>query len=439
MLTALGLLAVVALIAANGYFVAAEFAFVAARRSRIEDMAASGERRAQHLVAVLPRLSFMLSGAQLGITVTSLVVGFIAEDTIGSAIRPLIEAFGIPDAAARGLAISIGFALATGGQMVFGELAPKNLAIAKPEPVALALAPSIRLFLRLTGPLIALFDNAANGLLRLIGIEPVEEIDHAVSPEEMAHIFAESGRQGELTHRQAELLARVLDFRGLRAGAVMVPRTAMVTVDADATCDDLRRLAVQTGLSRFPVVGRDADDLQGVVQAKSVLSVPPELRSSRSVASLMKEPLIVPESVLLGTLLGDLRRRHTHMAVVIDEHGGTAGVITLEDLLEELVGEIRDEYDRPEPAALTMPDGSYRVPGSWRLDEIQRDTGVVLPDGDYETVSGLVMQELGRLPEIGDEVLAEGARLRVERLAGHAVGTVRLTPVEPADEQEPQP
>ena len=436
MLTALGLLAVVALIAANGYFVAAEFSFVAARRSRIEDLAASGDRRAANLLDVLRRLSFMLSGAQLGITVTSLVVGFIAEGTLGEAIRPLVEAVGLSETAARGLAFTIGFVIATGAQMVFGELAPKNLAIAKPEPVALALAGSIRLFLKVSSPLIALFDNAANGLLRLLGIEPVEEIDQAVSPEELAHIIEESERQGDLSDRQAALLARVLEFRELRAGAVMVPRTSMVAIDADASCEDLRKLAVSTGLSRFPVIVEDIDDIRGVVQAKSVFSIPPDERTSCRVTDLMVEPLAIPESTLLGPLLGGFRSRRAHMAIVVDEHGGTAGIVSLEDLLEELVGEIRDEHDRPEPAVLTLPDGSYRVPGSWRLDETRRDTGVDLPEGDYDTLSGLVMAQLGRVPERGDVVELEPARLEVVRLTGHAVGLVRLTPLAPPPEED---
>jgi CBS domain containing-hemolysin-like protein len=439
MLTALGLLAVVALIAANGYFVAAEFSFVASRRRRIEDLASEGDRRATNLLEGLRRLSFMLSGAQLGITVTSLVVGFIAEGTLGAAIRPLVEAFGVPQGAARGLAFTIGLVIATAAQMVFGELAPKNLAIAKPEPVALALAGSIRLFLKLASPVITLFDSAANRLLRLLGIEPVEEIDQAVSPEELAHIIEESERQGDLSDRQAGLLARVLEFRELRAGAVMVPRTSMVAIEASASCDDLRRLAVSTGLSRFPVVAEGADDIRGVVQAKSVFRVSPEQRTTRPVTDLMTEALAVPESALLGPLLSDFRDRRTHMAIVVDEHGGTAGIVSLEDLLEELVGEIRDEHDRPEPAVMSLPDGSYRVPGSWRLDETRRDTGVALPEGDYETLSGLVMSQLGRVPERGDAVELDVARLEVERLSGHAVGVVRLRRVEPAANEDAQP
>lgn len=428
MLTALGLVAVATLIALNGYFVAAEFAFVSARRSRIEDLAAEGDRRAIGLLGVLQRLSFMLSGAQLGITVTSLIVGFIAEGTIGALIRPAVELFGLSGAAARGLALSLGFVLATAAQMVFGELAPKNLAIARPETVALALARSMRLFLRLTGPLISLFDNAANGLLRAVGIEPVEDIDHAVSPEELTHIIEASEQEGDLSDRQAALLARVLDFRDLRAGAVMVPRTGMVTVPADADCDYLRHLAVRTGLSRFPVVGNDADELLGVVEAKSMLSVPPDDRARHPVVDLMTPALVVPESIPLGDLLRALKGGRTHLAVVIDEHGGTAGLLTLEDLLEELVGEIRDEHDPAEPAVQELPDGAWQVPGSWRLDETQRDTGVALPEGDYETLSGLVMAHLGRLPRVGDTVALDTAHLEVDRLSGHAVARVRVRP-----------
>lgn len=438
MLTALGLVAVATLIALNGYFVAAEFSFVSARRSRIEDLAAEGDRRAIRLLSVLQRLSFMLSGAQLGITVTSLVVGFIAEGTIGAVIRPVVEAFGLSGTAARGLALSIGFVLATAAQMVFGELAPKNLAIARPETVALALAGSMRVFLRLTGPLISLFDNSANGLLRALGIEPVEDIDHAVSPEELTHIIEASEQEGDLSDRQAALLARVLEFRDLRAGGVMVPRTGMVTVPADADCDELRRLAVRTGLSRFPVIGHDADELLGVVEAKAMLSVPPAQRAHHPVTDLMAQALAVPESIPLGDLMSALRDGRTHLAVVVDEHGGTAGLITLEDLLEELVGEIRDEHDPAEPSVDALPDGAWQVPGSWRLDETHRDTGVVLPEGDYETLSGLVMAHLGRVPRVGDTVDVDTAQLQVDRLSGHAVARVRVVPRRTGAAAEPQ-
>lgn len=428
MLTALGLLAVLGLIAANGYFVAAEFAFVAARRGRLEEAVGEGDRRATVALALRERLSFMLSGAQLGITATSLLVGYVAEPTLGRALAPLVRLAGLPEQAVFGVSLTLGFVLATTMQMVVGELAPKNLAIARAEGVALALARSTRWYTRLAGPLIRLFDGAANRLLRALGIEPVDDLPSAVSVEELEHIIAESGREGALTEGQAGLLSRALDFRTLRAGDVMVPRPRVTSIPVDATCEDLRALAVHSGHSRFPAVGDDLDDVRGVVQAKDVFRVDAAVRSRTPVATLLQPGLAVPETALIPRLLTELRDARRPLAIVVDEHGGTAGILTLEDIVEELVGEIRDEHDPAEPAVQRLHDGSYLVPGTWRIDEVERDTGLALPEGDYDTVGGLVMSSLGRVPEPGDLVDVDGVRLRVRGLDGLAVSQVRLTP-----------
>jgi CBS domain containing-hemolysin-like protein len=436
MLTALGLLAVLGLILLNGYFVAAEFAYVAVRRGRLEELAEEGDRRAATALRVLERLSFMLSGAQLGITVTSLVVGFIADRTLGRAIQPLLALFGLPEQASLGVAIAVGFVIATGTQMVIGELAPKNLAIARPEAFSLGLARSTWLFMRIAGPIIRFFDNASNALLRRLGIEPVEELTAGVSPEELGHIIEESGRQGALSEPQAALLSRALAFRELRAADAMVPRPQVQWIAADATCDELRQLAVATGFSRFPVVGDGLDDVVGVVQAKAIFQVSPAERSRTRVRSLAHRAVAVPESALLGPLLADLRDAQTQLALVVDEHGGTAGSITLEDIVEELVGTIQDEHDPAEPVVRDLGDGSFLVPGSWRLDETERATGLTLPDGDYDTLSGLVMDRLGRVPAAGDVVETPTATVHVEELAGMAVGAVRLVPCEPGEDED---
>ena len=426
MTTALGLLAVLALILANGYFVAAEFAFVAARRGRLEELAENGDRRAVRAVAVHKRLSFMLSGAQLGITVTSLVVGFIAEPTLGRALTPLMRLVGIQEAAAPGIALTLGFVLATIGQMVLGELAPKNLAIAEPERFSLALARSTYVYTRLAGPVIKLFDGASNRLLRMFGIEPVDELEGGVSEDELGYIIDESTRGGVLPEDTAGLLNRALEFRALRASDTLVARTQVDYLNADATGADLREMARSTGHSRFPVAGDGLDDVLGFVQAKDLLRIPAAQRDATPIRALLKSVLAIPESTLLGPLLSDMRASHTQLAVVVDEYGGTAGIVTLEDIVEELVGEIQDEYDPAEPAVRVLDDGSFLVPGGWRVDETARDTDIELPEGDYDTIGGLIMERLGRVAEVGDAVRLGAVTLRVEAMDGLAVGWVRL-------------
>jgi CBS domain containing-hemolysin-like protein len=422
-----GLVTVVALIGLNAYFVAAEFAYVAVRRTRLSELREAGDRKAARALAVTKRLSFMLSGAQLGITASSLVLGWLAEPTIGRLIEPLLVTVGVPPAASLGVALTLALVLATGTQMVLGELAPKNLAIARAEGTGRLLAGPTLLYLKVAGPLIRLFDEASNRLLRLVGIEPLEALRAGADPDELEHIIAESSRTGTLSTTQTTLLARALDFRVLRAADAMVPRNRVMSLPVDATCGDLRWLARSSGHSRFLVVGDGLDDVRGVVQAKDVLGLPVAQRDGTTVSALMSEPLAVPESAPLRSLLADLRAARTPLAVVVDEFGGTAGIVTLEDVVEELVGEIRDEYDTAEPRVLRRPDGSYLVPGEWRLDEAARDTGIDLPEGEYDTLSGLVMAHLGRLPAVGDIVEVPGARLRVVSLRGHAVALAHVT------------
>lgn len=415
------------LVLATAFFVATEFAFVATGRHRLEERAKSGDRRAHHALGVQRRLSFMLSGAQLGITITSLLLGVIAEPTLARALIVALERGGLSPTAARGIGVVVALLVATAIAMVFGELAPKNLAIGQPEAVALRLARPTALLLRLAGPIIALFDNLSNSLLRRVGIQPAEDLDQAVTAEELEIIIAESGRVGSLTATQTALLQRVLDFRSLKASDVLVPRPAVVTIPATATYADLATLACTSGLSRFPMIGDDLDDVIGVVVAKDVLSIAAERRATTSVRALGTPPLAVPESALLSPLLRDLRLAHSQLALIVDEHGGVTGIVTLEDIVEELVGDIRDEYDRALTGTRTQRDGSYLVPGSWRLDECERDTGLHLPSGDYETLSGLVMAHLGRVPQVGDRVETEQAVVRVEALRGFAVHSVRIT------------
>ena len=439
MLTALGLFGVVALIAANGYFVAVEFAFVAARRSRFLEQAEEGDRRSKRAIDVHKRLSFMLSGAQLGITVTTLLVGFIAEPAIASLIEPALIAVGVPESVTFGISLTLALILATIAQMVFGELAPKNLAIAKPEPVARSLASSMWLFMRLAGPIIRLFDGSANRLLRMIGVEPVEELRGAVSTEELDLIVDSSAESGHLTQSQAALLERAIDFGELEASDAMVPWNRVVTIDVDATAADLRDLMASTH-SRFPVVDADGQ-VQGIVHAKDLLGVGRSEYDSTLVSELLHEILAVPEAAGLNVVLSELRSRATEMAIVIDEYGGPAGVVTLEDVVEELVGDIEDEYDPSAPGEhVEVEPGVWSVAASSRPDEIERITGFDLPDGEYDTVAGLVLDRLERIPEVGDSFTVDGIRVVVLAVDGFAIERIelRVDPDALAEAEDPQ-
>ena len=431
MLNALGILAVVALIAANGYFVAGEFAFVAARRGKFAETA-EHDRKSRRAVAVHSRLSFMLSGAQLGITVTTLVLGFIAEPAIAGLIEPGLQALGLSDSAAFGVAFALSFILATVAQMVFGELAPKNLAIAKPEPVARSLAPSLLMYLKIAGPVIRLFDESANRLLRAVGVEPVEELNFSVSAGELDLIVDSSASSGHLTVQQAALLERAINFSELEASDAMIPWNRVVTIGVDETADVLREL-MSSNHSRFPVIDGDGS-LEGIVHAKDLLGVPRDGYGQVKVRDLVHEVLAVPEAAGLAVVLSEMRARSTEMAIVIDEYGAPAGVVTLEDIVEELVGDIEDEYDPTAPGDYTeLEPGVWIIDALSRTDEIERVTGYDLPEGPYDTVAGLVLDRLERIPEVGEHVIVDGVRIDVLAVEEFAIQQVRVSVAEPDD------
>lgn len=422
------MLAVALLTLGTGYCVMVEFAYVVARRNRLEDLASQGDKKATRALTVMGRLSFMLSGAQLGITVTTLVTGFIAEPTLGRALRPVLERSGVPEGASFPLALALGFTIATFLQMIFGELAPKNLAIARPEQLARALAWSVLLVLKVTGPTIRFFDGSANRLLRRLGIEPVMELHGGADPEELEVIVEESAITGHLSEQQSARLRRALDFRELTASDVMVPRPAVTTVPATSRVSQLRE-ALATGHSRLPVLGDDVDEVVGVLHVVDLFSLPHDSRGNALVSGLIRPVTEVPESLPLDDTLEVLRSAGTRVAVVVDEYGGFAGLLTAEDLLEELVGEMRDENDPEHGEPQVGADGSVVVPGRWRLHEFERELDVELPEGPYETVAGLVIDRLGRLAEVGDEVALASPelRLRVEAVERRAITQLRVS------------
>jgi CBS domain containing-hemolysin-like protein len=414
----LGVLVVVAITALTGYFVAQEFGYMAVDRSRLRARAAAGDTGAERALGITRRTSFMLSGAQLGITVTGLLVGYVAEPLIGEGIGELLGGVGV----ATGVGITIGTVLAllfaTVVQMVFGELFPKNLAIARPEPVARALALSTSIYLRLFGWLIHAFDAASNLLLRILRIERVHDVEHAATPRDLEAIIDESRDRGDLDPQLSTLLDRVLDFTDRSARAAMIPRPHVASIRADATVAELVEqmatvpsagaMRAETGHSRYPVLGNGADDVLGVICLRDVLALesshPPRDLAALRVADVMREAVIVPASLPLPAVLERLREADDEFACVLDEYGGLAGVITTEDVAEELVGEITDEHDPEGEDTARAADGGWTVPGTLHIDEVARLVDADLPEGEYQTIGGLIIAELQRLPEPGDDV-----------------------------------
>ncbi|WP_424187420.1 hemolysin family protein [Actinokineospora sp. G85] len=433
MLILLGLASVLLLTAATGYFVAQEFAYVAVDRNRLRQLADDGDKAAERAHKVTHKLSFMLSGAQFGITVTALLVGYVSEPYLGGGIAELLGFTGLPGGLTTAISVVAALLFSTGVQMVFGELAPKNWAIAEPVALARALSRSTLIYLAVFGPLIRLFDNASTKLLRALGIEPVEELPHGATAEDLRGIIDESRLGGTLDAGTSRLLEGGLDFRGLTAGQVMTPRVDVHTLRADDPANRLVEL-LDTGRSRFPVIGSDVDDVVGVVGIAEVLGVDVADRATTPVGTLATAPLLVPESLPLPEVLERLRAEHRQLACVVDEFGGFAGVVSFEDVAEEVVGEILDEDDLGERHAQALDTGAWVVPARWRVDEIAEVTGVELPaDPGYDTVGGLVLQRLGRVARVGDRVIVAvpGGEIVVEvtEVARHVPRTVLVRPV----------
>ena len=432
----LGVVVVVAITALTGYFVAQEFGYMAVDRSRLKARANAGDAGAKRALGITGRTSFMLSGAQLGITVTGLLVGYVAEPLIGEAIGELLGGVGVP----TGVGIAVGTVLAllfaTVVQMVFGELFPKNLAIARPEPVARALALSTAIYLRLFGWIIRIFDAASNLLLRTLRIEPVHDVEHSATPRDLEAIIDESRDSGDLDQELSTLLDRVLDFTDTTARSAMIPRPRVATVPSDATVAELVGI-MASGHSRLPVLGDGADDVVGVICLRDVLALEGRDLAAVRVADVARTAVLVPDSLPLPTVLHRLRDAGEELACVVDEYGGLAGVITTEDIAEELVGEITDEHDPAGRDTLRVGDGEWTVPGTLGLDEVERLLDVELPEGDYETLGGLVIDRLQQLPSVGDsvELVVDGRTLAltvctVER---RVPATVRLAWTTTAD------
>ena len=440
----LGIVVVVGITAGTGYFVAQEFAYMTVDRSRLEARSKAGDTVAARTLAVTKRTSFMLSGAQLGITVTGLLVGNFAEPLIGQSLGTLLGGVGIPSGVGLAVGAVTALVVSTFVQMLFGELFPKNFAIARPEPVARWLSLSTTIYLKLFGWLIRIFDASSNALLKALKIEPVHDVEHSATPRDLEHIVAESRGTGDLPEELSTLLDRILDFPTQTTGHAMIPRAKVATVRSDSTIAEVRAL-MSVEHSRYPVLHAD-DSIEGVVHLRDVLAT--DLPGDTPVAVLSRDALVLPETQMLPDAMGELRASKNQLACVIDEYGSFTGVVTIEDLAEELVGEITDEHDDADGAEPGPgDDGVWTVAGDVHLDEVERALDRELPEGDIETIAGLAISVHGSLPEVGDVIelelpidpgdLATDAEpprrflvMRIQEIDNHVPSSVTLEVVE---------
>ncbi|GAA1347698.1 hemolysin family protein [Saccharothrix algeriensis] len=428
LLGVLGLVAVVALTIGTFIAVAAEFSLTALERSTVEShLAAVGDAKARTVDRAHRALSFQLSGSQLAITFTTLITGYIAEPAIAHLVSPALGGLGVPGAVAGPISLVVALALATALSMVFGELVPKNLAIARPLETARAVAGVQAGFSAVFRWLITGLNGAANRLVRALGVEPAEELASARSPQELGALIRSSAEHGTIDPGTATLLDRSLRFGDRTADELMTPRVRVESLRADATVLDLLARARETGFSRFPVHHGDLDEVRGIVHVKQAFNVPRAQRATTPVSALTRPVQTVPETLPGDALLDRLRASGLQSALVVDEYGGTAGLVTLEDLVEEIVGDVRDEHDRRERAPVrSLGRDRWLLSGLLRDDEVFEATGFRMPPGDYETLAGLVLARLGRIPDVGDEIRVDGWRVTVVQMDRHRVAELRV-------------
>ena len=431
----LGIAAVLALVAANAYFVATEFALVSARKSRLEELIRAGDRKAILAARVIQSLPRYISATQLGITLTSLGLGWIGEPKIAGAFESLFTTFpaGAREFATHSVAAVIAFALITSLHIIFGELVPKSVALVAPEQVSRWLAPPLMGFAWVMALPIKILNGAATKTLRLLGLRSPGEQEQVHSPEELRILVEQSQEWGSLDAQDARMLEGVFEFSEKTAEEVMTPRTDVVAIPAEATVEAAADVVAESHRSRYPVYTDTLDEISGIVHAKDILRGIRQSPGGR-VSALVRPPLFVPGTREVEDVLADMKRLKTHMAVVLDEYGGTAGVVTMEDLLEEIVGPIVDEFDAAErPAA---PAGTVLLEGSQPISQFNSEYDESLSDADYTTIGGWIFGQLGRLPRVGDRVPAGNHMFEVAEMEGRRVKRVRLLPGEKTTEPE---
>lgn len=436
MIEAVFIITALLLVAACGIFVAAEFSFVTVDRSRLDPLVRRGDKGAAGVQSAVRSLSTQLSGAQIGITVTNLAIGFLAEPAVADVLRRPLGELGIEGSLLTTVSIALGITIAAFITMLFGELVPKNLAIAKPVETAKKVQVFQRGFTALVHYPILFMNGIANRILKLFGIEPREELISARSSEELLSVVKHSARRGTLEKDTAVLIERSLEFGERHASDVMTPRVKLQTVNAADPVSSVIYAVKKTGFSRFPVMDKDIDNIVGVVHVKHAVAVPHAERTDTTIKSVMYPVTFIPSSIELDALIEKMREEGIEVAVAIDEFGGVDGLVTLEDLIEELVGEVKDEHDESGMAIKPLGKRTWSVSGLLRPDEISQVIGLILPeDEEYETIGGLVLDQLDEVPKVGDEVAVEAidrkgqihrVLLRVARMDGRRIDRLEL-------------
>jgi CBS domain containing-hemolysin-like protein len=418
----------VVLTVGTGMFVASEFSLINLERTDLEARRNRGERGLSNSIRALQKTSTHLSGAQLGITITTMLTGFIAEPALTKLLKPVLAGWGIDGAAAETTALVATMVIATLFSTLVGELIPKKLALTLPLEVNRFVILFQMAFTWLFGWFIAGLNAVGNGVVRAFGVEPKEELSNSRTADELASLVRRSASLGALDQQTATLITKTLNLNQLVAADIMTPRPRMHGIEQDSSVAQVIELCNKTGHSRFPVTDGSSDDVVGLVHVKQAASVPREKRAEVSVAAIMVEAERVPETMPLESLMGLLRSKGLQLAIVVDEYGGTAGLATLEDLVEELVGELSDEHDRTHLGVRRGGGGSVLFPGLMRPDELKELAISIPDDGSYETVGGYLMSALGKIPVVGDSVDIDGGSLKVERMDGRRVDRVRFTP-----------
>lgn len=425
----IGVLAVFALIAANGFFVAAEFALVKMRTTRIEQLVKEGKRGARVVQQQIRHLDTSIAATQLGITLASLALGWIGEPSLAHLIEPLFAWIGPVSAGlSNGVAIAISFILITAGHIILGELVPKAIALQRDEATAFFVAPPLSLFARLLRPFILLMNAAGNSVVRLLGMQATGEPTSVHSPEELEMLVIQSRKAGLLDPQEEELLRHVFDFEDTEVRQVMIPRAEIVALPITSSFEEIRRLITLERYTRYPVYDGTIDTIIGILHLKDLLDYASP--SSFNLRQILRPVLDVPETTSIALVFSQMQRQRIHLAVAIDEYGTTAGIVTLEDIVEELVGEVQDEFDilkegvRPEIE--TLPDGSSSVDGLMALADFSERFKVPLAATHAQTLGGYIQEQEDRVPQLGDTLRLGGLQLRVEEMDGRRVSRVRV-------------